>query len=464
MDTPQTTQLAIIGAGPGGYTAAFLAADQGLKVTLINDNPLLGGTCLHEGCIPSKALLSIVQTMNHAKEAKTCGIHFQKPEIHLEELLAFKKSTISKLSAGLAFLCKQKKVQFIQGSASFINSHRLIVKKSDGTTETIEFEKCIIATGSEAIRPEVIPQGLPGIMFSSEALALKDIPENLLVVGGGYIGLEMASVYAGLGSKVTICEMLPSLLSGTDADLVSVLLKSLRKKIANIYLSTSVKRISSSNHGLDVTFDHQGAETKESFAKILVAVGRRPNVTSLNLQDIKIQQEKDGFVKINANCQTSDKNIYAIGDIVRGPMLAHKASHEAVVAINHMLGKKERPLSNIIPAVVFTDPEIACCGLTEQQAKEQNINVNVVKYSWMASGRAASLNRTDGLTKLIFDAKKKKLLGAGMVGVEAGELVAQALLSINAGVEIKTLASTIYPHPTLSETLKECLELSLKRN
>ncbi|MFA6378761.1 MAG: dihydrolipoyl dehydrogenase [Candidatus Omnitrophota bacterium] len=464
MNTTTQTQLVIIGAGPGGYTAAFLAADQGLKVTLIDYNPLLGGTCLHQGCIPSKALLSVVQTINRAQEIKGCGIHFQKPEIRLEELLTFKKNIVSKLSTGLSHLCKQKKIRFVQGSASFASSRTLDIRKLDDTIETIEFEKCIIATGSQAIKPPVIPQELPGIMFSSEALELKEIPESLLVIGGGYIGLEMASIYAGLGTKVTTCEMMSTLLSGTDQDLVAVVLKSLKKKGLSTKLSTTVKKIMPAVNGLEVTFDHANKEEKESFSKILVATGRRPNTESLRLENTKIQQEKNGFIKINANHQTEDKDIYALGDVVCGPMLAHKASYEATIAISNLTGKKDEHAHAIIPCVVFTDPEIAYCGLTEDLAKEQNLKIEISKFPWAANGRATSLNRSDGLTKIIVDAKSKKLLGAGIVGMEAGELIAQALLSMNADTKTATLAASIYPHPTLSETFKECLELSLGKS
>lgn len=464
MNDVTQTQLAVIGAGPGGYTAAFLAADQGLKVTLIDRNAFLGGTCLHEGCIPSKALLSVAKTIDHARKAKDYGIYFEEPKINIEELAAFKQNIISKISAGLAFLCKQKKVQFIQGDARFANARSLIVKKLDGSTETIDFENCIIATGSKPVRPSMVPEGLLNVILSSEALLLKDIPETLLVIGGGYIGLEMASVYAGLGSKVTICEMLPHLLNGTDPDLVSVLMKNMKKKVNAIKLATSTKKISSSNKGVKVTFEQKEGETEETFSKVLVATGRKPNVEGLDLSVANVQQEKNGLIKIDADHRTDNEHIYAVGDIVPGPMLAHKASHEAVLAVQAILKKKEVSTANIIPAVIFTDPEIAYCGLTEQQAKEQKIDVRVVKYPWMANGRAVSLDRTDGFTKLIFDAKSQKLLGAGIVGVEAGELIAQALLSLGTGADTKTLAATVYPHPTLSETFKECLELSLKEN
>jgi len=460
MENTTQTQLAIIGAGPGGYTAAFLAADQGLEVTLIDSNPLLGGTCLHEGCIPSKTLLSVVQTINRARDAQECGIHFNEPKINLEELLAFKKNIILKLSTGLGQLCKQKKIRFVQGSASFADSKTLTIKKPDSTATILAFEKCIIATGSQTIKPDFVPDGLPGIMYSSQALEVAEIPENLLVIGGGYIGVEMASIYTGLGAKVTICEIMPNLLTGADADLIAIVLKSLKKKVSAIKLSTSVKKISSSGKGFEVTFAHEGNETKESFAKILVAIGRKPNVDHLHLDKTKITQEKNGLIKVSSQKQTGDQNIYALGDIVCGPMLAHKASHEATIAVNAILGKKEAQLNNIIPAVIFTDPEMAYCGLTENQAKEQNIAVEVVKFHWAANGRALSVSRTDGLTKLIFDTKKEKLLGAGIVGVEAGELIAQALLSMSADVKTQALASSIYPHPTLSETFKECLVLA----
>ncbi len=464
MHKPTSPHLVIIGAGPGGYTAAFLAADQGINVTLIDTRSSLGGTCLHEGCIPSKTLLSVVHTLAHAKEAKEWGIYFEEPKINIEEIRQFKENTITKLSTGLSQICKQKKIQFIIGKASFVNSKTITIEKIDGTSQTLSFDKCIIATGSKPIKPQCVPERLANVLFSSQALELKEIPQTLLVVGGGYIGVEMASIYAGLGTQVTLCEIMPNLLSGTDQDLVAIALKSLKKKMTNIKLSTSMEKISIVNNGLEVTFNCQGTKTKELFAKILVATGRKPNVASLHLENTKIKQEKNERIKVKAHYQTDDDTIYAIGDVVDGPMLAHKASYEATIVIDAIAGKKINQDNAMIPSVVFTDPEIAYCGLTEGQAKEQNIPIEVFKFPWAANGRAVSLNRTDGLTKLIFDAKKEKLLGAGIVGAEAGELIAQALLSINTKAPLQHLGQSIYPHPTLSETFKECLELSLGKS
>lgn len=460
MNNTSSTQLAIIGAGPGGFTAAFLAADNGLKVTLIDAEPRIGGTCLHEGCIPSKTLLSLVKTIDQAKAAERSGVRFGAPQINLDEVNTFKKGVISKLAGGLQQLCKQKKVEFINGTANFVDSETLAIKKPDGSNQQLTFKKCIIATGSQPMTLPFIPASSKHVMFSSEALELKKIPETLLIVGGGYIGLEMATIYAGLGAKVTICEITENLLGGTDADLVTILLRTLKKKIPDIKLSTAIKEVASFDNDVEVTFNCAGNITKQRFEKILVAAGRKPNLSSLHLEKTKVRVLNNGFVKVKKGRQTDDKNIYAIGDVAPGPMLAHKASFDANAAVHHIARRKFDDGEAMIPAIAFTDPEIAFCGLSETQAQKKNIKIKVIKFPWAANGRAASLGRNDGVTKFIFNARGGKLLGVGIVGPEAGELIAQALLALKTNVPTEKLSSSVYPHPTLSETFKECLDLS----
>ncbi len=464
MNAPPAKQLIIIGAGPAGFTAAFLAADQGLAVTLIDQDPVLGGTCLHRGCIPSKTLLSLVQTINKAKKAKDCGIHFQDPQIDLNEIRSFKEGVITKLSTGLTQLCKQKKITFLQGSASFINSTTISVKKSDKSKETLEFERCVIATGSLPTPLAVDFQPSLRIMSSNEALDLVEIPKTLLVIGGGYIGMEMASIYAGFGSQVTICEAMDNVLTGIDQDLVAVLLRTFKKKISDIKTSTIIKSMITNSAGVDVIFTNSKGEIRQTFDRALVAAGRKPNTTALGLENTQIQLTEKGFIQTNAFGQTHDKAIYAIGDITEGPMLAHKAAYQATLVVNSLLGVEQPKTKTAIPAVVFTDPEIAYCGLTEKEAQQKNIQTKVIKFPWAANGRSVSMNRVDGLTKLILDDQGQNLLGAGIVGPEAGELIAQAQLLLSANISLEKFSTSVFAHPTLSETFKECLDLSLGRS
>ncbi|HOD11758.1 MAG TPA: dihydrolipoyl dehydrogenase [Candidatus Omnitrophota bacterium] len=464
MNTPPTKQLVIIGAGPAGFTTAFLAADQSLSVTLIDQDPVLGGTCLHRGCIPSKTLLSLVQTINKAKKAKDCGIHFQDPEIDLDEIRSFKKGVITKLSAGLMQLCGQKKITFLQGSASFINSTTISVKKPDESKETLEFERCVIATGSLPAPLAVDFQPSLRIMSSNEALDLIEIPKTLLVIGGGYIGMEMASIYAGFGSQVTICEAMDNVLTGIDQDLVAVLLRTFKRKINDIKTSTIIKSMTANSAGVDVIFTNSKGEVRQTFDRVLVATGRKPNTAALGLGNTQIQLTEKGFIQTNAFGQTHDKAIYAIGDITEGPMLAHKASYQATLVVDSLFGTEQPKTKTAIPAVVFTDPEIAYCGLTEKEAQQKNIQTKVIKFPWAANGRSVSMNRVDGLTKLILDGQGQNLLGAGIVGPEAGELIAQAQLLLNANIPLERISTSMFAHPTLSETFKECLDLSLGRS
>lgn len=464
MDTSSTTQLVIIGAGPAGFTAAFLAADQGFSVTLIDQDPFLGGTCLHRGCIPSKTLLSLVQTIDKAKKASGYGIHFQDPQVNLDEIRSFKHSVVTKLSAGLLQLCQQKKVVFLQGTASFINSTTISVKKSDGSEEILRSKHVLIATGSVPSPLPLSYQPSPRIMSSNEALDLVEIPKTLLVVGGGYIGMEMASIYAGFGSQVTICEATDNILSGVDQDLVTVLLRNFKKKVSGIKTSTTIKSITTNNTGVDIIFVDKKGESQQTFDRVLIATGRKPNTAALGLAHTQVQLTDKGFIQTNAYGQTHDKAIYAIGDVSEGPMLAHKAAHQAMLVVDSLSGAEQPETNAIVPAVVFTDPEIACCGLTEKEAEQKNIQIKIVKFPWAANGRAVSINRTDGLTKFILDAQGQKLLGVGIVGPEAGELIAQAELLLTADTPLKNASKSVFAHPTLSETFKECLDLSLGKS
>lgn len=455
----KSTQLAVIGGGPGGYVAAFLAADMGLETTLIDVEPNPGGVCLHRGCIPSKALLHVAKVLSESKEAKNWGIEFSDPKIDIEKMRSWKQNVVTKMAGNLGQLCKQRKITFIQGRASFVNANTLTIQKDNSPQEELAFNHCILAAGS---RPAVLPDlpSDPRILNSTGALDLKEIPKSLLVVGGGYIGLELGTVYAALGSKVSVVEMTPSLLPGVDRDLTSVLARRLEKIFSAIMLNTKVIKIKEGKTGIKVGFegpDLKGAE--QEFDKILIAVGRKPNTTGLGLENTKIELDNKGFVKINAQRQTKEPHIYAIGDIAGEPMLAHKASHEGRVAVESICGHKVAFEPKAIPAVVFTDPEIAWCGLTETQAEKENRSVKIAKFPWGASGRAMTLDRNDGLTKLLLDPESERVLGVGIVGVGAGELIAEGVLAVEMGAVVSDLKLSIHPHPTLSETVMESAEV-----
>lgn len=454
----ENKDLVIIGAGPGGYTAAFLAADKGMNVTLIEprDNP--GGVCLYEGCIPSKALLHVAKLLEETKHASDWGIHFSKPEIDLKKLRNFKNSVIGKLTGGTGQLVKQRQINYIQGRAQFTDSKTLLVIKNDGSSVELSFKNAILATGSEIVR-------IPGLWLDSErmidstgALELKDIPESMLVIGGGIIGLEMANVYSALGTKVSVVEMMPQLIPGADKDLVSVLSRSLKPRLEDIMLHTQVKSIVETKEGLKVKFD--GKKTSEEvYDKVLMAVGRKPTTAGLGLEKTDVKTDEKGFILVNGKLQTTDSGIYAIGDIVGNPMLAHKASAEAKVAVNAVLGEKVAFEPAAIPSVVYTDPELAWVGMTENTAIEEGISVDIQKFTWVASGRAVTMDRRDGLTKVLADPQTKRILGIGIVGPGAGEMIAEATLAVEMAATIDDLALTIHAHPTLSETLMETAEM-----
>jgi dihydrolipoyl dehydrogenase len=458
-DTP-SLRIAVVGAGPGGYAAAFLAADLGMSATIIDPEVNPGGVCLYRGCIPSKALLHVAKLIEESHQAKDWGIEFSAPKIDLNRLRSFKENVVKKLTSGLGVLSKQRKVQYVQGHASFQNSTTLSVTKVDGSQESLSFDRIIIATGS---RPAIIPTlklDTPRMMDSTSALDLPDTPGSLLVVGGGYIGLELGSVYAALGTRVTVVEMLPGLLPGADRDLVLPLHKRLEKIFESILLNTTVAAVKEEGNGIRATLKAQDGTTQEKvFDRVLVSVGRKPNSEIPGLDKTQVKVGPKGFIQVNKQLQTDDPSIFAIGDIVGEPMLAHKASHEGRVAVEAIAGHKVAFEPNAIPAVVFTDPEVAWCGLTETQAQNENREIKVAKFPWAASGRAITLDRPEGMTKLILDPQTERVLGVGIVGVGAGELIAEGVLAIEMAALAKDVALTIHPHPTLSETVMESAEV-----
>ena len=472
MSNTSNLRVAVIGGGPGGYAAAFLAADLGMKVTLIDPEVNPGGVCLYRGCIPSKALLHVAKLLEEAEQAKNWGIEFGQPKVDLNKLRGWKEGVVKKLTGGLGQISKMRSVQFVQGKAAFVNSTVnsttvKVTKTAAGGEENLTFDRIIIATGS---RPTVVPSlklDSPRLMDSTSALDLPDIPKTLLVIGGGYIGLELGSVYATLGTKVTCVEMMPGLLPGADRDLVLPLHKRLEKLFSAILLNTTVKSLKDEKTGIRVTFEgaavkEEGAAVKEKeqvFDRVLMSVGRRPNSEIPGLDQTKVKVNQKGFIEINEQRQTADPTIYAIGDVAGEPMLAHKAMHEGRTAVEAIAGHKVAFEPNAIPAVVFTDPEIAWAGLTETQAKEQGREITVAKFPWAASGRAITLDRPDGLTKLLIDPKTERVLGVGIVGAGAGELIAEGVLAIEMCALAADVGMTIHPHPTLSETMMESAEI-----
>jgi dihydrolipoamide dehydrogenase len=460
MSETSNLRIAVIGGGPGGYAAAFLAADLGMNVTLIDNEVNPGGVCLYRGCIPSKALLHVAKLIDESQHAKNWGIEFGEPKIDLARLRSFKEGAVSKLTGGLGQLSKQRKIQYIQGRAAFQKSNTLRISKADGTDLSLGFDRIVIATGS---RPAVVPSlklDSPRMMDSTGALDLKDLPGTLLVVGGGYIGLELGSVYAALGTKVSVVEMTAGLLPGADRDLVLPLHKRIEKSFAAILLNTTVTGVKEEAKGLRVSFE--GPDVKEKsqlFDKVLVSVGRKPNSEIPGLDKTQVVVGPRGFIQVNKQLQTNDPVIYAIGDVVGEPMLAHKASHEGRTAAEAIAGHKVAFEPNAIPAVVFTDPEIAWCGLTETQAQKENREIKVAKFPWAASGRAVTIDRTEGLTKIIFDPRTERVLGVGIVGAGAGELISEGVLAVEMAATATDVALTIHPHPTLSETLMEAAEV-----
>jgi dihydrolipoamide dehydrogenase len=454
---PIKTELVVLGAGPGGYAAAFYAADLGKKVILVEQDPRLGGVCLLRGCIPSKALLNATALMAEARESDHRGISFDAPRLDLAKLRAWKESVIAKLAQGVATLAQRRGVQVIQGRGYFEDSTTLRVETAAGQ-QFINYEKAIVAVGSKPALPRAFDLGHPRVMTSTEALEVEEVPENLLVIGGGYIGMELGTVYARLGSKVVVVEALESLLAGADPDLVRPVIKFAEKNFKEVRLKTKVAKMATAGKQIKVTIDAAGTLRDELYDRVLVSVGRVPNGEDLGLENTKVERDEKGFIKVNKRLETSDPAICAIGDIAGGVLLAHKAHKEARVAVEALCGQASE-WDSIVPAVVFTDPEVAWCGLTEAEAKAQNRAVQVAKFPWGASGRALSYDRTDGLTKLIVDPETERILGVGVVGHHAGELIAEGVLAVEMGATVRDLAEVVHPHPTLSETLMESADV-----
>ena len=456
--TQLETEVVVIGAGPGGYTAAFRAADLGKKVVLVERFPILGGVCLNVGCIPSKALLHVAKVVDEASESAAVGVSFGKPEIDLDQVRAGKQSVVNKLTGGLKGLAKQRKVTVVQGIGKFENANELLVTGDDGTTK-ISFEQAVVACGSSPTKIPNFPYDDPRLMDSTGALELEEIPKKLLVIGGGYIGLEMASVYHGLGSAVSVVEFMPSLLPGADADLVKPLQKRLLGKLADIQLSTKVTGIKPQKNGLKVSFENSDGESSALFDRVLVSVGRRPNSAMFDAEKAGIKVNERGFVVVDKQMRTSVNNIFAIGDIAGDPMLAHKAVHEGKVAAEVISGMKSAFDPLAIPAVVFTDPEVAWAGVTEAEAKQQGLKYGKGVFPWAANGRSLSLHRDEGMTKILFEQETNRVIGVGIVGPGAGDLIAEGVLAIEMGADAEDIGLTIHPHPTLSETMGMAAEV-----
>ncbi len=445
-------EVVVLGAGPGGYTAAFRAADLGKKTVLIERYPDLGGVCLNVGCIPSKALLHAADVINEAAELEHMGISFGPPKLDLDKLRAGKDKVVKKLTGGLGALAKQRKVQVVQGLGRFEGPNRIGVDTPEGPL-SIEFEHAIIACGSSPVQIPGFPNQDPRLIDSTGALQLADIPKRMLVIGGGIIGLEMATVYATLGSRIDIVELQDGLIPGCDRDLVRPLEKRLKKFVNRIWLGAKVTEIKAQKQGLKVSFEGKGVPESEVYDRVLVAVGRRPNGKSINAEAAGVQVDERGFIPVDEHQRTNVPKIFAIGDVVGNPMLAHKATHEAKVAAEVIAGLPSLFDPMTIPSVAYTDPEVAWMGLTETEAKAQGIAYEKGMFPWAASGRALGVGRDEGLTKLLFDPETKRILGAGIVGVSAGELIGEAVLALEMGADVEDMGLTIHPHPTLSETL-----------
>jgi len=453
--------LVVLGAGPGGYTAAFRAADLGLKVLLVERYPDLGGVCLNVGCIPSKALLHTAAIIQETQDMASHGVSFGKPKIDIDKLRGFKEEVIGKLTGGLAGLAKQRKVDIAHGYASFNSAHTINIKNDqDDSSRIAGFTHAVIATGSKSIRIPGFPYDDPRLMDSTGALALADIPKRLLVIGGGIIGLEMGCVYAGLGSKVTVVELSDGLMPGCDRDLVRPLEKRLKADFENIFTGSKVIGMSALKSGLKVKFEGGKAPESDTFDRVLLAVGRSPNGKAVDAENAGVDVDERGFINADSQQRTNIAHIFAIGDIVGQPMLAHKATHEGKVAAEVAAGKKSYFDAKTIPSVAYTDPEVAWMGLTETAAKKDGIAFEKGSFPWAASGRSLSMGRNEGLTKVLYDPETKQVLGAGMVGPNAGELVAEAVLALEMGADIEDLALTVHPHPTLSETLNFAAEVA----
>ena len=449
--TDRHAKVLVLGAGPGGYTAAFRAADLGLEVTLVERWPVLGGVCLNVGCIPSKALLHAARVVDEAQAMAGHGISFGPPQIDLDRLRSWKSSVVGKLTGGLSGLARQRKVTVIRGEGRFVAPRVLEVTGEDGT-QRIGFDHCIIAAGSEPVRLPFVPDD-PRVMDSTGALELQDIPQRLLVIGGGIIGLEMGCVYDALGSKVSVVELMDQLMPGADPDLVKPLEKRLRKRYEQILLGVKVQAVEALPEGLRVTFSGTGAPTPQIYDRVLLAVGRRPNGSGFGVEAAGLSVDPRGFLIVDRQMRTAQPHIFAIGDIVGQPMLAHKATHEGKVAAEVIAGEKRAFDARVIPSVAYTDPEVAWVGLTESEAKAKGIEYQKGSFPWAASGRSLAQGRDEGFTKLLFDPQTHRVLGGGIVGSSAGELIGEVALAIEMGADAADIGLTIHPHPTLSESV-----------
>ncbi len=451
-------QVCVLGSGPGGYTAAFRAADLGQNTVMIERYATLGGVCLNVGCIPSKALLHASRLIDEASHASNIGITFGEPKIDLPKLAAFKDKVVAQLTGGLAGMSKQRKVTVVQGVGKFISPNEIEVETKDGK-KLVYFEKCIIAAGSQSVKLPGFPWDDPRMMDSTDALVLKDVPKKLLVVGGGIIGLEMACVYDGLGSEVTVVELLDQLMPGADPDLVKPLATRLNKRYAGIHLKVKVSKIEATKEGLKATFEGEKAPEPRVYDRVLVAVGRSPNGKKIDAEKAGVQVTDRGFIPVDKQMRTNVPNIFAIGDIVGNPMLAHKATHEGKVAAEVCAGQKSEFVARVIPSVAYTDPEVAWIGVTESEAKKSDLKIGIGKFPYAASGRAIGIGRTEGFTKLIFDEATHRIIGAGIVGPNAGDLISEIALAIEMGAEAADIGLTVHPHPTLSESVGMAAEV-----
>lgn len=453
----QETDLLVIGGGPGGYSVAFRAAQRGIATTIVESDALLGGVCLHCGCIPSKTLLHVAELIALGAHAEAMGVEFGKPKIHLDTVNSWKSEVITKLARGLAGTAKRLKVEVVRGTAKFEDARHVVI--AGGQVQRIRFKRCVVAAGSRPVELRGIQIDSPRVVNSTGALKLESIPKNTLVVGGGYIGLELGSVLASLGSAVTVVEMLPGLLAGCDADLARPLVKRLEKQFEEIALETRVTGMKEKKNAIEVSFEGKNIPQRKSFEQVLVAVGRRPNGDLIDAGKAGIELTERNFIKVDAQFRTTNQRVYAIGDIIGDPMLAHKAMAEGKVLGDILAGDNTVFEARCIPAVVFTDPEVAWVGITEAEAKQKGLHVAVKKVQWVASGRATAIGRTDGLTKIIFDPQTQRVLGVGLVGPHAGEMIAQGALAIEMGAVATDLALTVHPHPTVSELVGEVADM-----
>jgi dihydrolipoamide dehydrogenase len=457
MDTIKT-DIAVIGAGPGGYAAAFAAADAGKAVVLIEQSKRLGGVCLNAGCIPSKALLNATHQIVAARESAKRGISFTEPVVDTAKLREWKEGVLNKLANGIGMLAKKRNVKIVSGSASFADDRSLTVQTGEGA-QRIEFQNAIVATGSKPALPRMFDLGDPRVMTSTEALEVDEIPGTLLIIGGGYIGMELGTVYASLGTDVTVVEALGGILAGADPDLARPVTIYAKRNFKKLHLKSKVSGLKATTSGIEVSIESAGGAIVETFDRVLISVGRTPNTIGLDLEACGCRLDEHGFVRVDERQRTNVDNIFAIGDVAGGVMLAHKAVREARVAVDVILGSNVSENTSHIPAVVFTDPELAWVGLTESEAKEQGIDHQIAKFSWGACGRSLTMDRIDGITKLIVDPASERILGVGITGPGAGELIGEATLALEMGATAKDLANTVHPHPTLSETLMEAAEV-----